>query len=140
MALSGERGVDERAHMSARHVEDLQPHVACAREIETDRRHRVERVWRVGMEPGDTRNEFMGSTWSKLDMRVALDFPGFRPEHRATAFFVVDNLTNLLNDDWGVLDQHNFPRTVVRGTPESRIGDASRYEIRFGVKYNFDRL
>ena len=50
---------------------------------------------------------------------------------------VIDNLTNLLNDDWGVLRQHAFPRTVAADTPEPRIGDASRYEIRFGLKYDF---
>jgi hypothetical protein len=46
-------------------------------------------------------------------------------------------LTNLLNDDWGVLKQYDFPRTPTKGTPEPRIGDASRYEIRFGVAYDF---
>ncbi len=89
------------------------------------------------LEPGDARNGETGTGWRKLDLRVALDFPGFKPDHQASAFVVIDNLTNLLNDDWGVLYQHNFPRTVTRGTAESRIGDASRYEIRFGVKYDF---
>ena len=90
------------------------------------------------LEPGDKRNEETGSGWRKLDLRVALDFPGFVEGHRASAFMVIDNLTNLLNDDWGVLYQHNFPRTATRGTAESRIGDASRYEIRFGLQYNFE--
>ncbi|MEJ2256648.1 MAG: hypothetical protein P8X98_06515, partial [Woeseiaceae bacterium] len=90
------------------------------------------------LEPGDKRNDQTGSSWNKLDMRVSLDFPGFSEGHRASAFMVIDNLTNLLNDDWGVLYQHNFPRTVERGTAESRIGDVSRYEICFGVKYDFD--
>ena len=67
-----------------------------------------------------------------------MDFPGFADGHEASAFLVIDNLTNLLNDEWGVLKQHNFPRTVTRGTVEPRIGDASRYEIRFGVKYSFE--
>ncbi len=89
------------------------------------------------LEPGVARNENTGSSWKKLDMRVTLDFPGFQPDHAASAFLVIDNLTNLLNDDWGVLYQHNFPRTVTAGTSESRIGDASRYEIRFGVSYDF---
>ncbi len=89
------------------------------------------------LEPGDTRNGETGSYWRKLDARVTLDFPGFADEHRASAFLVIDNLTNLLNDDWGILRQHNFPYTVTRGTSEPRIGDASRYEIRFGVQYSF---
>jgi len=87
--------------------------------------------------PGDKRNDKTGSSWRKLDARVTLDFPGFQEEHRASAFLVIDNLTNLLNDSWGVLYQHNFPRTVTAGTNESRIGDASRYEIRFGLEYEF---
>ena len=91
----------------------------------------------IVLEPGDERNGETGSYWRKLDARVTLDFPGFAEEHRASAFLVIDNLTNLLNDEWGVLYQHNFPRTVERGTPESRIGDASRYEIRFGLEYDF---
>jgi hypothetical protein len=90
------------------------------------------------LEPGDKRNENQGSGWRKLDARVSLDFPGFSDGHRASAFLVIDNLTNLLNDDWGVLYKHNFPNAVTRGTPESRIGDASRYEIRFGLEYDFD--
>ena len=89
------------------------------------------------LEPGDRRNENTGSWWRKIDARVNLDFPGFGEDHYGSVFLVVDNLTNLLNDEWGVLKQHNFPRTVVRGTNESRIGDASRYEIRFGVQYRF---
>jgi hypothetical protein len=87
--------------------------------------------------PGDKRNEETGSSWRKLDLRVSLDFPGFADGHHASAFMIVDNLTNLLNDDWGVLYQHNFPRTVTPGETES-IQDVSRYEIRFGVKYDFD--
>jgi hypothetical protein len=87
--------------------------------------------------PGDKRNVNTGSGWRKLDMRVALDFPGFKPDHKASAFLVIDNLTNLLNDSWGVLYQHNFPRTVIPTDTESRIGDASRYEIRMGLKYDF---
>ena len=91
----------------------------------------------IVLEPGDERNGETSSYWRKLDARVTLDFPGFAEEHRASAFLVIDNLTNLLNDDWGVLYQHNFPNAVERGTSESRIGDASRYEIRFGLEYDF---
>lgn len=86
---------------------------------------------------GDDRNGEEGSGWTKVDMRINVDFPGFMDEHEASAYLVIDNLTNLLNDDWGVLNQHNFPRTVERGSDEPRIGDASRYEISFGVQYSF---
>lgn len=91
----------------------------------------------IVLEPGDERNSEESSSWKKVDLKVNLDFPGFGEDHSASAFLVIDNLTNLLNDDWGVLYQHNFPLTVERGMSESRIGDASRYEIRFGVQYSF---
>ncbi len=89
------------------------------------------------LEPGEKRNFDNGSWWRKIDLRVNLGLPGFRDDDSASVFLVIDNLTNLLNDDWGVLKQYNFPRTVVKGSPEPRIGDASRYEIRFGLKYAF---
>ena len=67
-----------------------------------------------------------------------MGMPGFRDNDNASVFLVIDNLTNLLNDDWGVLRQANFPFNVVKGTEaQPRIGDASRYEIRFGVRYGF---
>lgn len=89
------------------------------------------------LEPGVERNGETGSWWRKVDVRIAQEFPGFSRDHRASAFIVIDNLTNLLNEDWGILRQHNFPFAVETGTPEPRIGDASRYEIRFGVEYDF---
>ena len=90
------------------------------------------------LEPGDARNGLTGSDWSKLDLKVTFDFPGFSDRQRGSVYLVIDNLTNLLNDEWGVLYQHNFPFAVAPGTLESRIGDASRYEILFGLNYKFE--
>jgi len=88
------------------------------------------------LRPGDKRNSEEGSWWGKVDMKVEQFWtvgPG-----QASAFLVIDNLSNLLNDDWGVLDEVDFPNTVGPGDePEPRVGDASRYEIRFGVRYAF---
>ena len=89
------------------------------------------------LEPGVARNSETGSSWTKIDFRFDIGVPIFRDEDRLAFFMVIDNLTNLLNDEWGILSQHAFPRTVPAGTLEPRIGDASRYEIRFGVKYDF---
>ena len=89
------------------------------------------------LEPGEARNFDDGSWWRKIDLRAELGFPGFSENHQGSVFLVVDNLTNLLNDDWGVLKQYDFPRTPTKGTTEPRIGDASRYEIRFGLTYDF---
>jgi opacity protein-like surface antigen len=59
----------------------------------------------------------------------------------------------MLNDDWGVLKQGSFLQSAVTAsitddgqysfdrfsspTPQSRVTDASLWEIRVGVKYNF---
>lgn len=91
------------------------------------------------LEPGATRNSEESSSWTKVDFKVEQQLPGFRASDRASAFIVIDNLTNFINDDWGVLYEASFPRTISLDddTPESRVGDASRYEIRVGVKYDF---
>lgn len=86
------------------------------------------------------RNGRRGSWWGKVDMRVEQELPGFSTEDRATAFIVVDNLTNLLNDDWGVLNEADYPNVATIGSgnaDEPRVGDASLYEVRIGVSYNF---
>lgn len=89
------------------------------------------------LRPGVRRNEEEGSWWGKVDFKVEQYFkvgPG-----QASAFLVIDNLTNLLNDDWGILEEVNFPNAVAEGTAveEPRVGDASLYEIRVGLRYNF---
>ena len=87
--------------------------------------------------PGDVRNGQYGAWWRKIDLRVDLGLPGFREEDSASLYLVIDNLTNLLNDNWGIMRQYDFPFNTLRGDPEPRIGDASRYEIRFGARYAF---
>jgi hypothetical protein len=89
------------------------------------------------LEPGDQRNFDTTPWWRKMDLYVNLGLPGFRDNDSASVFLVIDNLTNLLNDDWGVLKEHPFPQTVTKGSSPPRVGDASRYEIRFGLKYAF---
>jgi hypothetical protein len=95
----------------------------------------------VLVEPG-TRNRQSGSDFTKADLLVTQEFPGFADGHRGSAFIVIDNLTNLLNDDWGVMYQANFPYGVTlgdleAGNAEARIGDASLWEIRIGLDYRF---
>ncbi|OUR62183.1 cell envelope biogenesis protein OmpA [Colwellia sp. 39_35_sub15_T18] len=90
------------------------------------------------LRPGDERNSEFGSWWGKIDLKVTQQIPGFSKEHHGAVFLVVDNLTNLMNDDWGVLEQVSFPNNVGEGDDaESRIGDASRYQIRVGIEYKF---
>ena len=92
---------------------------------------------------GAERNGEEGSWWGKVDIKIEQEFPGFR-DHKASGFIVVDNFTNLLNDEWGILREPGFPSVCTvdgSGTPtqncESRVGDASRYEVRFGLRYEF---
>lgn len=101
------------------------------------------------------RNSINSSWWTKFDVKVEQEVPGFLPEHRGKAFMVVENLGNLLNDDWGVMKQASFPhRQRLVGasindqnqyvferffTPaqQSRVADASLWQIRVGVSYDF---
>ena len=108
------------------------------------------------------RNTGSSAWWTKFDLRVSQELPGFHEDHRAKAYFVVENLGNLLNDDWGVLYQRGFPRTapiveasyLTYRTPndysddpyvfesfipegQSRSTEPSLWSIRFGINYNF---
>lgn len=93
---------------------------------------------------GAERNGEEGSWWGKVDIRLEQEFPGIAAGHKSSAFIVIDNFTNLLNDEWGILREPGFPAQCavdVAGIPttpcEARIGDASRYEIRLGLRYEF---
>jgi len=87
--------------------------------------------------PGEVRNGRTGPSWTKVDIKISQDLPGFRENDRAQVFMVIDNLTNLINDGWGVLDNPGFPRALTVGQPFQRSVDASAYEIRFGANYDF---
>ena len=67
---------------------------------------------------------------------------GINAEHSARALIVVDNVTNLLNDEWGVMYKPNFRYGVTQGDidagrTELCIGGASLWEIRIGAEYRF---
>lgn len=87
--------------------------------------------------PGEERNGRTGPSWTKIDLKISQDLPGFRDEDRAQVFMVIDNFTNLLNDEWGVLRNPSFPRALTAGQPFSTSFDASAYQIRFGMSYDF---
>ncbi len=89
---------------------------------------------------GGSRNSEEGDSFSKIDLRISQEVPGFAPGHRGSAFIVVDNLTNLLNDDWGVMNQPAFPYGVTaeqeaNGQAQQRIGETSLWSMRVGVNY-----
>ncbi|HEX5007717.1 MAG TPA: TonB-dependent receptor [Hyphomonadaceae bacterium] len=55
-----------------------------------------------------TRNDFDGGWNNKFDLKIEQEFPtGFG---KGSAFVVVENIGNLLNDDWGVFYEAPFPQ------------------------------
>jgi hypothetical protein len=99
------------------------------------------------------RNELNSDWWVKFDVRIEQEFAGFTSGHKGSAFFVIENVGNLINDDWGVLKQGSFLQGAVNARinddntysyrefldppKQSRNRDASLWEIRVGFKYTF---
>ncbi|HSG53219.1 MAG TPA: TonB-dependent receptor, partial [Rheinheimera sp.] len=101
------------------------------------------------------RNNKYSDWWTKFDLRITQELPGFMQGHKAKAFFVIDNLTNLLNDDWGVMYEAGFPQTVsvVNATinddgqyvfnefsasePQRRNANPSYWSMKIGIEYRF---
>lgn len=99
------------------------------------------------------RNALRADWWIKFDVRIEQEFPGFMEGHKGSAFLVIENFGNLLNDDWGVLRQGSFvSEAVVNATIEDGkyhynefiapsvqtvYEDASLWEVRVGVNYKF---
>ncbi len=100
------------------------------------------------------RNSLNADWWTKVDLRIEQEIPGFYADNKASVYLVVKNLGNLLNDDWGILRQGSF---VGEGVVGMTINDAGQYsyntfnapsmqtvqnapslwEVRLGVKYSF---
>ncbi|MDX2369279.1 MAG: TonB-dependent receptor [Colwellia sp.] len=99
------------------------------------------------------RNELDGKWWTKFDIRVEQEFMGFRTGDKASAYLVIENFGNMLNDDWGVLKEGNFLQGAVTASitddgqysydefnnpsSSSRVTDPSLWEMRVGIKYDF---
>lgn len=107
------------------------------------------------------RNALTSSWWHKYDIKIEQELPGFGPEQKLSAFLLIENVGNLLNDDWGVLREQSFPRNLqlvsfppppaaainpnnqyvynefFSPAPQARVADASLWEIRFGLTYDF---
>ncbi len=110
-----------------------------------------------GLERGEItgRNAENSDWFVKFNFKVTQELPGFMDGHKGEAFFVIDNLTNLLNDDWGVLKKGPFVgasmistsideqgRYVYSGFNENNANtsvqsDASLWQMRVGVRYTF---
>jgi hypothetical protein len=102
------------------------------------------------------RNSIDGPWWHKFDLKISQELPSFIEGHKFSAFFMIENLGNLINDDWGVMNEQAFPHnsqlvgftlpvggtqynynTFVTPAGASRVADASLWEIRFGISYSF---
>ncbi|MEM9495931.1 MAG: TonB-dependent receptor [Pseudomonadota bacterium] len=58
------------------------------------------------------RNAFQSEWFSQWDLRIEQELPGLFDGHRTAAFVIIDNIGNLLNDEWGVINQAGFPGRV----------------------------
>jgi hypothetical protein len=99
------------------------------------------------------RNPLDSDWWVKFDIRIEQEFMGFYEDHKASAFFVIENVGNLIKDEWGVLKQGTLLQGAVEAsitddnlysydtfegpTPQSIQNTGSLWEIRMGVKYKF---
>ena len=110
-----------------------------------------------GLERGQVmeRNELNSDWWVKFDLKVEQQLPGLMEGHNTSLFFMIENLGNLLNDDWGVQYEASFPRAqaaVDNGMDDqgryvynefldpagpTRVGRSSLWELRLGVRYEF---
>ncbi|WP_444893811.1 carboxypeptidase regulatory-like domain-containing protein [Microbulbifer sp. TRSA001] len=101
------------------------------------------------------RNSLNSDWWTKFDLRIDQQLPGWRAEDRVNAYFVIENLGNLLNDEWGVMYEGGFPRYQSAVTAsidnqgryvfeefldpagQTRVTDASLWSARMGIRYEF---
>jgi len=112
-------------------------------------------IEKAGLQPGiQKRNDHQSDWWGHLDLRIEQNFPGFFDGDKLSAFIIIKNFCNLLNDNWCVLKEAGFPRTddivnmdvvdgkylyqaFVRPGGQSRRTQASLWEMRIGLKYTF---
>lgn len=101
------------------------------------------------------RNQQNSDWFVKFNFKITQELPGFMDGHKGEAFFVIDNLTNMLNDDWGVLKKGPFVGASMISTSLDDQGryvysdfnannantsvqtGASVWEMRVGVRYTF---
>ena len=79
------------------------------------------------------RNDATSSWVNQFDLRISQELPGFMEGHKAEISFDIANVGNLLNKDWGVIEEVGFPGT--RGIVEYGGIDPStgKYVYRFNT-------
>jgi len=100
------------------------------------------------------RNEQNADWYVSLDFKINQEIPGFTDDQRGNLFFIIKNVGNMINDDWGVLNQGAFVgnRMVSMSIEDGKYvyedfnsgneeqnfyKDASLWEMRIGVSYDF---
>ncbi len=109
------------------------------------------------------RNAFKSPDVNTIDLHIEQELPAFFPGGaRISAYAVVENFGNMLNDEWGVLQQQSFPfystdvvaLNCARQTCSSGAGNfyqynqlsqdtassftgASVWQVKMGVRYKF---
>jgi hypothetical protein len=101
------------------------------------------------------RNAFRSPYVTTMDVHISQELPAFFPGGaRLEGYLDVENLGNLLNDEWGVIQQIGFPYMSSNVTA-TRTGDdhytftgfqtrspstfsaESVWQVKFGVRYKF---
>lgn len=74
------------------------------------------------------RNAFKFPDITTVDLSLSQEIPAFFPNGaRAEAYLTIKNLGNLLNDEWGTIQQIGFP-SYSNGVAASIVGDQYLYE------------
>ena len=63
-----------------------------------------------GLARGQTtgRNAQNADWYVSFDIKINQEIPGLIEGHRGNAFFIIKNVGNMINDDWGVMKQGEF--------------------------------
>ncbi|GAB5458570.1 MAG: TonB-dependent receptor [Henriciella sp.] len=103
------------------------------------------------------RNADEGQWTNQFDLFLEQELPGIKPDHTTKLFFTIENVGNLINDEWGQVHEASFFQTTsivdLAGDlnasgqyvfeefrdrdPESRITDQSFWNMRIGIRYEF---
>ena len=102
------------------------------------------------------RNAVDGPWTTVVDVKLAQEFPGFRPDHEAEIYMVIKNFMNLLDPQYGEFSISGWPRKqrVARLSEIDNLGryvydrlyspsfaevlsQQSTYQVKFGFYYRF---
>jgi hypothetical protein len=100
------------------------------------------------------RNSAHSSWWTRVDLKITQEIPGFMDDHKGSIYFSIKNVGNLLNDEWGKYEQVDFEFNAPVVDAEIENGqynytnfdgfrgqttdsEASSWSAVFGVKYEF---